>query len=144
MSKRELDELEMQGRSLPGESRLRQQKAGDAASEKEGGDAAGEFAFGVTVEQIDALNLLIPVISAHGDVLAVSDTAKLANHTVPLLGQAIVDAAAEVSGLLEQVEAQQIGQGASARPVAREARGMYAVRRRGPGRLPVPIRAAIH
>jgi len=144
MSKRKLGELDVQGRPLPGESQLRQPELGDAASEEEGGGAAGDFAFGVTGEQIDALNLLIPLISAHGDVLAIADTDKLASHTVPLLGQAIVDATDTVSELLEQVEAQQLGPQDSPGSGAREGRGVYATWHLAQGCLPVPGEIAMH
>jgi hypothetical protein len=81
-----------------------------AAISPERSDTAVErFAFGVTMEQIDALDRLVGSISAHGDVLAAAPAAELADHTVPLLGQAIHDGARAVRDLLDQVEAQRLG-----------------------------------
>jgi hypothetical protein len=84
------------------------------------------FAFGVTLDQIDALNRLIHTISAHGDVVATGHTAELAHHTLPLMGQAIYDAALAVRTLLDQVEAQRLGQASNPRSGVGEERAAYA------------------
>jgi hypothetical protein len=85
------------------------------------------FAFGITLDQIDALDRLIQTISAHGDVVAAGRTAELAHHTLPLLGQGIYDAAAAVRTLLDQVEAQRLGEGSRPRSGVAEERAAYAV-----------------
>src|SRR5690625_384272 len=54
-------------------------------------DAGSRYIFGVTLEQVDTLNRLIEMISAHGDVATASDDAELADHTLSLLGHAIFD-----------------------------------------------------
>lgn len=72
------------------------------------------FAYGVTMDQFDALDRLIQLIGAHGDVLSTLETSGLARGTLATLGQAIFDNALEVRRILEEVE----DQGAS-RPAAR-------------------------
>jgi hypothetical protein len=85
------------------------------------------FTFGVTLDQIDTLDRLIQTISAHGDVVAASDTAELADHTLSLLGHAIHDGTTAVRDLLDQVEAQRLGRGSRPRSGVGEERGVYAV-----------------
>ncbi len=99
--------------------------AGDASAQEAFDDAGGGFVFGVTLEQIDTLDRLIQTISAHGDVIAAGHAAELADHTMPLLGQAIHDGAVAVRGVLDQVEAQRLGQRLRPRAKLGEARGVY-------------------
>ena len=89
-------------------------------------EAARRFAFGVTLDQIDALECLVRAISAQGDVIATTPAAELADGTLPQLGQAIFDAAAAVQELLEQVETQRLGEGADPDTHVREAHAVYA------------------
>jgi hypothetical protein len=84
------------------------------------------FAFGITLDQIDALHRLIQTISAHGDVVGAGCTAELARHTLPLMGQAIYDAALAVRTLLDQVEVQRLGQDSRPRSGVCEERATYA------------------
>jgi hypothetical protein len=92
-------------------------------------DTADErFAFGITLDQIDALDRLIQTICAHGDVVAAGHTAELAHHTLPLMGQAIYDAAAAVRDILDRVETQRLGQASRPRSGVREERAAYATR----------------
>jgi hypothetical protein len=66
------------------------------------------LAFGVTLDQIDALNRLIQTISAHGDVVACSRAAGLDTNTLPQMGQAIYDGMEAARAILHEVEAQQL------------------------------------
>lgn len=76
----------------------------------ENSDTAVErFALSVTGEQIELLDRLVAMISAHGDVTAADPAAELADPTVPPLAQAIHDGARAVRDLLDQVEAQRFG-----------------------------------
>jgi hypothetical protein len=84
------------------------------------------FAFGITLDQIDALDRLIQTISAHGDVVAAGHTTELSGHTLPLMGHAIYDAAIAVREILDQVEAQRLGQGSRPRSGVGEERAAYA------------------
>ncbi|GHH57673.1 XAC0095 family protein [[Pseudomonas] boreopolis] len=86
-----------------------------------------KYAFGITTDQFDALDRLIQAISAHGDVVAASDTAEFADGTLPQIGHAIFDAVETVRGLLDRIEAQPLGNGASRRSGVGEERAVYAV-----------------
>lgn len=98
----------------------------DAASTQQAPDEATQrFAFGVTLDQIDALDRLIQTISAHGDVVAAGHAAELADHTLPLLGQAIFDGAKAVRDILDQVEAQRLEQAPRPRTGVGEERDVY-------------------
>lgn len=89
------------------------------------GTADERFVFGVTVDQVDALDRLIQTISAHGDVVAAGHNAELAAHTLPLMGQAIYDAAVAVRDILDQVEAQRLRQEPCLRSDVGEEHGAY-------------------
>ena len=110
----------------------------DAAPEVS--DATGRpLVFGLTVAQVDALDRLVQTISAHGDVLAMSDPDDLADGTVPTLGQAIHDAAVEVRELLDELGEQRLVPLPRPRNSVREERAAYAVELAPPGpALPVP------
>lgn len=88
-------------------------------------DADDRFAFGVTLEQIDALDRLIQTVSAHGDVMAAGNVAEPADHTLPLLGQAICDGVEAVRKILDQVEAQPLGPAPHPRTGVSEERAVY-------------------
>ncbi|WP_454832824.1 XAC0095 family protein [Pseudoxanthomonas wuyuanensis] len=70
--------------------------------------AAAPYSFGVTLRQFDALDLLIQTVSAHGDVVAGSHEAEFADHTLPLIGQAIYDGVEAVRAILGEVGAQRL------------------------------------
>ncbi|WP_454831688.1 XAC0095 family protein [Pseudoxanthomonas wuyuanensis] len=86
---------------------------------------AERYSFGVTLAQIDSLDLLTQTISAHGDVVAGSHEAEFADHTLPLIGQAIYDGVEAVRAILDEVEDQPLGP--SRRPLNRvgETRATY-------------------
>ncbi|WP_454827910.1 XAC0095 family protein [Pseudoxanthomonas wuyuanensis] len=87
--------------------------------------AAERYSFGVTLNQIDSLDLLTQTISAHGDVVAGSHEAEFADHTLPRIGQAIYDGVEAVRAILDEVEDQPLGP--SRRPPNRvgETRAVY-------------------
>ncbi|WP_454832570.1 XAC0095 family protein [Pseudoxanthomonas wuyuanensis] len=86
---------------------------------------AERYSFGVTLAQIDSLDLLTQTISAHGDVVAGSHEAEFADHTLPRIGQAIYDGVEAVRAILDEVEDQPLGP--SRRPLNRvgETRAVY-------------------
>jgi hypothetical protein len=98
------------------------------------GDAGGRYIFGVTLEQVDTLNRLIDMISAHGDVVTAGDDAVLADHTLSLLGDAIFNDARTVREIIRQVESQRLGQARGSQTGVGEERAIYHVVR---ARLPV-------
>ncbi len=83
------------------------------------------FTFGITLDQVDALDRLIQTISAHGDVMAAGHAAELAGQTLPLIGQAICDGATAVRSILDEVEAQRLGRAPRPRTGVSETRGVY-------------------
>ncbi|GHH59249.1 XAC0095 family protein [[Pseudomonas] boreopolis] len=91
--------------------------------------SAVDFAFGLTMDQFDTLNCLVQTISAHGDVVSVSDTATFAKHTLPQTGHAIFGATEIMQGLLNQIEAQPLRNDARRRSGVSEERAVYAVTR---------------
>lgn len=103
--------------------------AGTEASGADHSAPAGEdgFVFGVTLEQIDKLNLLISAITAYGDAVSADGMADFADGTLAMLGHAIFDGANEVGDILVQVGAQQMGKGARLRFSVEETPPAYGV-----------------
>lgn len=102
-------------------------------------DAGGRYVFGVTLDQIDALNRLIFMISAHGDVVFASEDAELANGTLPLLGDAIFNDARAVREIIRQVESQRLGQARGPQTGVGEERAAYLA-----GRAHLPVDSMSH
>lgn len=97
-----------------------------AASTQEAPDDASEgFAFGVSLDQIDALDRLVRTIAAHGDIVAAGHAVELADRTLSVLGQAIHDGAAAVRDILDRVEAQRLGRRPRSRGRVGEEWGVY-------------------
>lgn len=107
---------------------------GDDNSVHAGAADAPKLRFGVTLDQIDALNRLLELISAHGDVVSVGEMADYATQTMPVVGHAIFDHAAEVRKILLQVEHQRLDGGAPLSNRVREAPAAYGV---------MPVRRAL-
>ncbi|MDV2453419.1 hypothetical protein [Xanthomonas hortorum] len=66
------------------------------------------FVFGITVEQVDALDQLLLTIAAHGDVIAAGNADRLDRCTLPALGSAIFDAAGAMRTILDQLALQRL------------------------------------
>jgi hypothetical protein len=98
------------------------QAAGPAMDE-----AGSRYVFGVTVDQIDAINLLIDMLRAHGDVVAASDAAEFADHTLSTVGNAIFSGAKKLREIVIDVEAQRLEGGRGSRTGVRDERGAYPV-----------------
>lgn len=139
-------DLVLEALSWPAHRRVEGSASGsdaETAAEPPDDEAAGRYSFGVTLDQIDALDRLIQTIAAHGDVLAAGGADELSGRTLPLLGQAIHEAATTVRGILDGVEAQRLERDEDGRSGVGEGRAAYDValaeRRtrgasRGPGR----------
>lgn len=84
-------------------------EAGPEIAEEVPDDADGRYIFGVTLDQIDTLNRLISMITAHGDVVIASDEAEFAKQTLSLLGDAIFNDAMTVRDIIRQMESQRLG-----------------------------------
>lgn len=99
--------------------------AGDDSSVHAAAADAPKLRFGVTLDQIDALNRMLELISAHGDVVSAGEMADYATQTMPVVGHAIFDQAAEVRKILLQVEHQRLDGGAPLSNRVREAPAVY-------------------
>jgi hypothetical protein len=102
-----------------------------AAAEEMPGDADGRYRFGMTLEQIDTLNRLMDMIVAHGDVVIASGEAEFADHTLPVLGDAIFNDARAVREIIRQVETQRLAQARGSQTGVAEDRAVYRVERCG-------------
>lgn len=102
-------------------------------------EAGGRYLFGVTLEQIDALNQLIGMICVHGDVVTASDEAEFADHTLSLVGDAIFNDARTVREIIRQVELQRLGQTRGAQTGVGEERVVYHA-----GRPRLPVNSVSH
>ncbi|MBB6248440.1 hypothetical protein [Rhodanobacter sp. A1T4] len=92
-------------------------------------DASACYTFGMTLDQVDMLNQLIAMITAHGDVVNASHEAELADHTLSLLGHAIFNDARAVREIIRQVESQQLNP-RNSQPGVSEEQGVYHVARK--------------
>ncbi len=108
----------------PDEADDEDDEAGAASAQAE----AHGFVYGVTLEQIDQLNLLIPAIIACGDAVSADDMADFAEGTLTMLGHAIFDKATEVAELLDEVQAQRLERGARIRFSVEETPPAYCIR----------------
>jgi hypothetical protein len=99
------------------------------ASEEVPENSGGRYLFGVTLEQVDTLDRLIDMISAHGDVVIASDDAEFADHTLSLLGDAIFNDARAVREIIRQVELQELDQVRGPQTGVGEERAAYGVGR---------------
>lgn len=91
-----------------------------------------DFTYGLKLEQIDRLNLLLSTISAHADVVVASSMADFAENTLSAVGDTIFEAAAEVREILEDVNEQRLWYGDRPRFGVSEGRAVYAVPRAEP------------
>jgi hypothetical protein len=104
------------------------------------------FVFGVTLEQVDELNRLLDMITAHGDVVFSAHDAELAIGTLPLVGHAVFDDARAAKDIIGQVTSQRLGGSPKPRSGIREERAIYGARtagraRHGPAGLMISAQA---
>ncbi|MHB1274208.1 MAG: XAC0095 family protein [Rhodanobacter sp.] len=85
----------------------------------------GRYLFGVTLDQIDELNLLIDMIRAHGDVVIANDDAEFADHTLSVLGHAIFCDAEKLRDIISDVGSQMLGQARGPQTGVGEERAVY-------------------
>ena len=92
-------------------------------------DAGERYLFGLTLDQVDTLNRLIDMISAHGDVVTISHATELADHTLSLLGHAIFTDARALREIINQVESQRLNPPCRAHTGVSDEQGAYNVGR---------------
>lgn len=98
----------------------------DAAMAGPPDGGAATCSHGLQLEQLDALERLLGMVAALGDVLATVQAAELADGTVAVIGQAIHHHARAMRCILDQIEAQRLG-APGGRDRVEEARAGYAV-----------------
>lgn len=67
-------------------------------------DKAGErYVSGVTLDQVDEINLLLTSLRAHGNVVTCSDHAELKDVTLSIMGDAIVRDAEKLRDIIDEI-----------------------------------------
>jgi len=90
-------------------------------------EAGNRCLFGVTLTQLDDINLLLDSLRAHGNVVTTSDHAELSDVTLSIMGDAIVRDAQKLRDIIGDVNAQRLGPSHGAKPGVREERATYHV-----------------
>jgi hypothetical protein len=90
-------------------------------------DGAGNrHLFGVTLEQVDAINLLLDSLRALGNVVTCSDHAELSDATLSIMGDAIVRDVEKLRGIIGDVyDEQRLTPWRGAKPGVRDAQATY-------------------
>ena len=81
--------------------------------------------FGVTLNQIDEINLLLASLRAHGNVVTCSDHAELSDATLSIMGDAIVRDTHKLRDIIRDVNAQRLGSPYATKTGVREERAAY-------------------
>ncbi|MDC7807994.1 hypothetical protein PQS31_14360 [Luteimonas sp BLCC-B24] len=68
--------------------------------------ADDDYAFGMTLDQLDELHRLLDLLRAQGDLMMASGEGDVAKETIIVTGSAIFDGAEAVDAIINQVEAQ--------------------------------------
>jgi hypothetical protein len=97
-------------------------------------EAGNRCLFGVTLTQLDDINLLLDSLRAHGNVVTCSDHAELSDVTLSIMGDAIGRDAQKLRDIIGDVNAQRLGPSHGAKPGVREERATYHAL---PARLPM-------
>lgn len=92
-----------------------------------GGGAEDAYAYGIAVRQMDALDRLLRMLAAHGDLLATTRATDLAEGTLPAIGEALHAHALAMRDILDQVETQRLGEAPDRQDGVEERRAIYAV-----------------
>jgi hypothetical protein len=88
-------------------------------------EAGNRFIFGVTLNQIDEINLLLESLRAHGHVVTTSDHAELTDCTLSIMGDAIVRDAEKLRDIISDMNAQELEPPRGAKPGVREEWATY-------------------
>ncbi|MCE7032879.1 hypothetical protein LY625_09690 [Lysobacter sp. GX 14042] len=92
-----------------------------------GGGAGDAYAYGIAVKQMDALDRLLRMLAAHGDLLATTQATDLAQGTLPAIGEALHTHALAMRDILDQVEMQRLDEVAGRQGRVEEPHAVYAV-----------------
>ncbi|RCS30894.1 hypothetical protein DEO45_03840 [Rhodanobacter denitrificans] len=88
-------------------------------------EAGNRFLFGVTLDQIDEINLLLSSLRALGNVVTCSDHAELSDVTLSIMGDAIVRDVEKLREIIREVNSQRLGPARGVRTGVREELGTY-------------------
>jgi hypothetical protein len=126
--------LEAKGK---GKAATAERKAEDADDTDEGmasgrvesvGSAAKtdeDFAFGMTMDQLDEANRLLDLLGAQGDLLMATGGGDLADGTVVVIGAAIFDGADAMKDMIHEIESQRLAAKANTGKRVREVPAVY-------------------
>ncbi len=92
-----------------------------------GGGAEDAYAYGIAVRQMDALDQLLRMLAAHGDLLATTQATDLAEGTLPAIGEALHTHALAMRDILDQVETQRLREAPDKQDGVEERLAIYAV-----------------
>jgi hypothetical protein len=88
-------------------------------------EAGNRCIFGVTLNQLDEINLLLDSLRAHGNVVTCSDHAELSDVTLSIMGDAIVRDVMKLRDIIRDVNAQGLEPPHGTKPGVREERATY-------------------
>jgi hypothetical protein len=110
------------------------QAAAPNAAEPVMDEAGNRFLFGVTLDQLDEINLLLSSLRALGNVVTCSDHAELSDVTLSIMGDAIVRDVEKLRDINRDVNAQELEPSHRTKPGVREEWATYLAL---PARLPM-------
>ncbi|MFC5580055.1 XAC0095 family protein [Rhodanobacter terrae] len=88
-------------------------------------EAGNRYLFGVTLDQLDEINLLLSSLRALGNVVTCSDHAELSDVTLSIMGDAIVRDVEKLRDINRDVNAQELEPSHRTKPGVREEQATY-------------------
>jgi hypothetical protein len=88
-------------------------------------EIGNRFLFGVTLDQLDEINLLLSSLRALGNVVTCSDHAELSDVTLSIMGDAIVRDVEKLRDINRDVNAQELEPSRRTKPGVREEQATY-------------------
>lgn len=101
--------------------------AEEETNHQSGDGAEDAYAYGIAVRQMDALDQLLRMLAAHGDLLATTQATDLAEGTLHAIGEALHTHALAMRDILDQVETQRLGEAPDKQDGVEERLAIYAV-----------------
>lgn len=101
--------------------------AQEGVNPQPGGGAEDAYAYGIAFRQMDAMDRLLRMLAAHGDLLATTRATDLAEGTLPAIGEALHTHALAMRDILDQVETQRLDEASGRQDRVEERRAVYAV-----------------
>lgn len=101
--------------------------AQEGTNPQPGGDAEDAYAYGIAVRQMDAMDRLLRMLAAHGDLLTTTQSTDLAEGTLPAIGEALHTHALAIRDILDQVETQRLDEAPGRQARVEDRHAVYAV-----------------